>query len=265
MPEGPVRRRRRLVPAAVLLALFFGAFVVGSARADGTLTVKYVGCTGLSVTPSPAPSGSVSVLVYDDDNCNAAFTLTGPGVNFSSDLNSTGMGIDHPAGPFGPFNLQAGATYTVRDSNINASASFSPTGGSTSSTGGSTGGSTGSSGGSTGSTGGSTSSGGKTSGSTSSSTGKTLGTLVGTISSTGKATLKLGGATVKKLKAGVYKLTVTDQSKKAGLVIQALGYHAMSESAVSGTGTKTTTLRVIPAKYFFQATGGPRTYFTVTS
>jgi hypothetical protein len=247
---------------AVVLSLVVGALVVGSARADGTLTVKYVGCTGLSVTPSPAPSGSVSVLVYDDDNCNAAFTITGPGVNFSSDLNSTGMGIDHPAGPFGPFNFQAGATYTVRDANINASASFSPTasGGST----GSTGGSTGSSGGSSGSTSGSTSSGGKTSGSTSSTGTKTLGALVGTISPNGKATLKLGGATVKRLKAGVYKLTVTDNSKKAGLVIQALGYHAMSESAVSGTGTKTTTLRVIPAKYFFQATGGPKTYFTVT-
>jgi hypothetical protein len=246
---------------AVLLALFFGAFVVGSARADGTLTVKYVGCTGLSVTPSPAPSGSVTVLVYDDDNCNANFTLTGPGVNFSSDLNSTGMGIDHPAGPFGPFTLQAGATYTVRDANINASASFNPT-----ASGGSTGSSGGSSGGGSGSAGGSTSSGGNTSGSTSSSSGtKTLGTLVGTIGPTGKATLKLAGATVKNLKAGVYKLTVTDQSKNAGLVIQALGYHAMSESAVSGTGTKTTTLRVIPAKYFFQATGGPKTYFTVTS
>jgi hypothetical protein len=244
-----------------LLALFFGAFVVGSARADGTLTVKYLGCTGLSVTPSPAPSGSVTVLVYDDDNCNAAFSLTGPGVNFSSDLDSTGMGIDHPAGPFGPFNLQAGATYTVRDANINASASFSPTvsGGSTGSTVGSAGSSSGSV-----SSGGATSSGGS-SGSTSSSGGtKTLGTLVGAISSTGKATLELGGTTVKKLKAGVYRITVKDSSKKAGLVIQALGYHAMSESAVSGTGTKTTTLRVIPARYFFQATGGPKTYFTVT-
>jgi hypothetical protein len=197
----------------------------------------------------------VTVLVYDDDNCNAAFTLTGPGVNFSSDLNSTGMGIDHPAGPFGPFNLQAGATYTVRDSNINASASFSPTASGGSSGGSGSGSGGGSSGGSSGSTGGSTSSGGA----------KTLGALVGTISPTGKATLKLSGATVTKLKAGVYKLTVTDNSKKAGLVIQALGYKAMSESAVSGTGTKTTTLRVIPAKYFFQATGGPKTYFTVTS
>jgi hypothetical protein len=262
MPEGPARRRRRLVPAAALLALFFGAFCVGSARADGTLTVRYVGCTGISVTPSPAPSGSVTVLVYDDDNCNANFTLTGPGVSFSSDLNSTGMGIDHPAGPFGPFNFQPGATYTARDANINASASFTPAAASGSTSGGATT-TTGSNTGSSGTTG---SSGGKTSGSTSTSGGsKTLGTLVGTISATGRATLKLGGAPVKKLKAGVYKLTVTDASKKAGLVIQALGYHAMNESAVSGTGTKTTTLRVIPAKYFFRATGGPKTYFTVTS
>jgi hypothetical protein len=255
---------------AVLLVLFFGAFLVGSAHADGSLMVNYIGCSGLSVSPNPPPTGNVTVLVYDDDNCNAAFTITGPGVNFSSDLNSTGMGIDHPAGPFGPFNFQAGATYTVRDANINASTSFSPsaspasmgsTGGST----GSSGSSSGTSGSSSGSIGGSTSSGGSTTGSTSSSTGiKTLGTLVCTISPTGKATLMLRGATVKKLKAGVYKLTVTDRSKKAGLVIQALGYPAMSESAVSGTGTKTTTLRVIPAEYFFRATDGPKSYFKVT-
>src|SRR6478752_5474029 len=114
MPVGPARRRR-LVPVAALLALFFGALFVGSARADGTLTVTYVGCTGMRVSPNPVPAGSYSVLVYDDDNCKANFSLSGPGVSFTSDLDSTGMGIDHPAGPFGPFNFQAGATYTARD------------------------------------------------------------------------------------------------------------------------------------------------------
>jgi hypothetical protein len=97
----------------------------------------------------------------------------------------------------------------------------------------------------------------------SSSNGATLGTLVGSISVTGKATLTIGGSTVKKLKAGVYKLTVSDHSKKAGLIIQALGYHAMTESAVSGTGTRTTKLRVVRGKYFFEATDGPKIYFTV--
>jgi hypothetical protein len=259
MLEGPARNGRLVAPA-VVLALFFGAFFAGSARAEGTLTVRYVGCTGMTVTPNPPPAGSTSVLVYDDDNCNASFSLSGPGVSLTTDLNSTGMGIDHPAGPFGPFNFQAGATYTVRDSNISASTSFSPSAAASSS-----GGSSGSSGVTSGSTAGTTSSGGQTSGSTTSSGGTTtLGTLVGTVSPTGKATLVLGGATVKRLKAGVYKLTISDRSKKAGLIIQALGYRAMSESAVSGTGTRTTTLRVIPARYFFQATGGPKTYFTVS-
>lgn len=259
MPEGPVRRR--LVAPVAALSLFFGAFFVGSAKADGTLTIRHVGCTGMSVSPNPLPAGSHTVLVYDDDNCNASFSLSGPGVNVSSDLNSTGMGIDHPAGPFGPFSFQAGATYTARDSNISASASFTTAGGgSTGGTGGS-----GSTGGSGGSSGGTSGSGGKSS-ATSSSSGnaKTLGTLLGSISAAGKATLTMGGAPVKRLKAGVYKLTVSDHSKKAGLIIQALGYHAMTESPVTGTGTKTTTLRLIPAKYFFQATDGPKTYFTAT-
>jgi len=248
------------MPSAVLLVLIFGAFFVGSARAEGTLTVTYVGCTGMRVSPNPPPAGSMTVLVYDDDNCNASFSLSGPGVSLASDLNSTGMGIDHPAGPFGPYNFQAGATYTARDSSINASASFSPA-----ASAGSSGGSGGTSGGSSGGTSGGASSGGtKSSGGSTSVATKTLGTLLGSVTATGKATLTIGGATVKKLKAGVYKLTVSDHSTRAGLVIQALGYHAMTESAVSGTGTKTTTLRVIPGKYFFQATGGSKVYFTVS-
>ena len=258
MREGPVRLRRRLVLAVALLAAF-AAYAGDASAVDGTLTVTYVGCTGMRVSPNPLPAGSYTVLVYDDDNCKASFSLTGPGVNLTSDLDSTGMGIDHPAGPFGPYTFQAGATYTARDSNTSGSATFttSAAAGSSSSSSGSSGSSTGSSSGSSSSTG--------TTGSSSPSGTKTLGALVGAISPTGKATLTISGATVKKLKAGSYKLTVADHSKKAGLIIQALGYHAMTESTLPFTGTKTTTLRVIPGKYFFQASGGPKTYFTVTS
>ena len=78
------------------------------------------------------------------------------------------------------------------------------------------------------------------------------------VSATGKATLTLGGSAVKKVKHGFYKLTVVLHSKK-GFVIQALGYHAMSYPKA---GSRTLTL--IPHKYFFQAAGGPKTYFTVT-
>ena len=81
--------------------------------------------------------------------------------------------------------------------------------------------------------------------------------LACTISATGRASLKLGSSTVKRLEAGVYKLSVSDHSKKAGLVIQALGYHAMTESAPSGTGTKTTTLEGDPCEVFLRGHGRP--------
>ena len=210
----------------------------------------------------PVPAGSHDALVYDDDNCKANFSMTGPGVNLTSDLDSTGMGIDHPAGPFGPYTFQAGSTYTVRDTNLSGggAASFTPTasGSSPSSSSGSTSSSSGSS------SSGSSSSNSSSSSSSSSTGAKTVGTLVGSISTSGKASLSLNGATVKQLKAGVYHLKISDHSKKVGLVIQALGFHAMQESGPSAVGTTTRNLTVIPGKYFFQASGGAKTYFTVT-
>lgn len=217
------------------------------------LTVTYVGCTGLKVTPDPVPAGTYVVLVDDNSNCPANFSLTGPGVGLTSNLES-GMGIAHPGGPFGPYTFQPGATYTASDSGLSASTTFTPTDAGNAPTPPSTTTTTSAGAGTTSNTGGK---------SPSTSGTATLGTLVGSISARGKATLTVAGSTVKKLKAGVYRLAVSDHSKKAGLIIQALGYHAMAESAVAGTGTRTTTLRVIPGKYFFQATGGPRTYFMV--
>ena len=55
---------------------------------------------------------------------------------------------------------------------------------------------------------------------------------MGSISPTGKVKLTIGGSTVKKLKAGVYKLTVSDHSTTAGLIIQALGYPILSMRSI---------------------------------
>ena len=59
--------------------------------------------------------------MYDSgDFPSPKFSMTGPGVSVSSDLNSTGMGIDVPS-TFGPFNLPTNSSFTVSDTNMGAS------------------------------------------------------------------------------------------------------------------------------------------------
>jgi hypothetical protein len=245
-----------------LCALTIGLVVpsAGVARpAASELLITYVGSSSLrlSVNGSAVSSGgtipadSYNVLVDDPDFPSPRFVLTGPGVSVNSDLNSTGMGIDLPA-TFGPFTLQAGATYTARDANMGASLTFS------------TGGSSGTSGGSSSSSGGSTS-GGSSSSSSGSTQAKTLGTLVGSLSAAGKAALTLGGKPVKTLKAGLYSITVSDHSANAGLIVQKLGFHAMTLSGAAAVGSHSSRLTLSDGKWFVAASrGGVKTYFSVT-
>lgn len=241
MLKRPARRASSVVLATVVAAVLFTA-LGANAFPFGILKVTYVGCTGLTLTPDPFPTGNYLVVVNNPDNCPVSLSLTGPGVNLSVNTGAVG--------PFGPYNFQVGATYTASDSNSSASVTFTPTpAGSPSSTGA-----------------GASTSGVPARASSSSprpsSSVTSLGTLAGSISPTGKAGLTIDGSTVNKLKAGVYKLVVSDHSKKAGLIIQALGYAASDVSGVSGTGTTVWSLRVIRGKYFFRATGGPKTFFT---
>jgi hypothetical protein len=68
------------------------------------------------------------------------------------------------------------------------------------------------------------------------------------------------------VKAGIYTLTIADRSKKAGLVIQKLGFHAMNESAAAFVGSHSSRLTLSPGKWFFKASSGStKTYFTVTN
>src|SRR5947207_15440846 len=111
--------RKRLTVTALLAlcacAVTLGASAGAEARSadSATLLVTYVGTSSLQVklgdgtvvrAGGTIPAGSYQVLVDDADDTNPAFTMTGPGVSISSDLNSTGMGIDRPA-MFGPYTL----------------------------------------------------------------------------------------------------------------------------------------------------------------
>ena len=251
-----------VVAAASACAVAGFAVSGGVARtlAPGTLRVAYIRSSSLQFQDtngnpiSSMPAGSYQVVVDDPDDQNPSFNMSGPGVSglSNNNLNSSGMGIDRPAF-FGPFNFQAGATYTASDSNIaGSSISLNVTAG-----GGSSGGTT------TGSSGVTTT---QSTGTTKTTSGTTtLATLTGTVSAAGKATLTLRGSIVRKLKAGRYKLTVADHSKRAGLVVQKLGYPAMTESAMAKTGTSTHTLTLSSGKWFFASSAqGKKTYFSVT-
>jgi uncharacterized protein YdaL len=99
-----------------------------------------------------------------------------------------------------------------------------------------------------------------------SSTTTLVGTLKGSVSVSGKPALIFAGKAVKTLKAGRYKLTVADKSKKAAFIVWKLGSHAMTLSAVAKIGSSSHTVTLIAGKWFFEgAMSGPRTYFTVKS
>jgi hypothetical protein len=265
---GLSRRRGRLLIALAALAASFVVPSAGVARSQAdVLAVTYIGSTSLQVrapdgstvrSGGTLPAGSYQVQVDDPDYTSPKFQITGPGVNVSDDLNSTGMGIDRPA-YLGPYTFQANASYRIQDANIGASSAITFTttaGGSTSSGGTTTSGGTSSAG---------TSSGGTSSGGTSSGGTKLVGTVKGSVSLTGKPALSFNGKAVKTLKAGRYTVTVVDHSRKAGLIVWPLGKRSITLSGAAAVGSSSHTVTLGAGKWFFEAlTRGPRTYFTVT-
>jgi hypothetical protein len=280
MPVGPGNgRRRRYLVAFALCSCALGltagsAHSAGTTIADGaTINVVYTTSslqvktdTGTVISSGTTiQAGSYTIQVYDSgDFPNPKFSMTGPGVSVSSDLNSTGMGIDVPS-TFGPFNLQTTSNFTISDTNMGASSriAFSTSASVMAAGGGGVGG-----GGGSGSAGGGSSTGGGTAtgGGTSSGakTVKTLGTLAAAVSAAGKPTLMMGGITVKSAKAGVYKLTVIDHSRKVGLVVGKLGSLPTRLSGVAAVGTSSRNLSLTAGKWYFAASAtAPKTYFSV--
>jgi len=214
---------------------------------------------------SSIPAGSYTVLVFDDASTDPtpAFVMSGPGVSITSDLDSTGMGIDTPTS-FGPFNFAAGGSYSIKDSNLAGSATTLTV--------------TAASGGSTAST--------TTPPTTSTTTPpvttqqttttrpatttttpsgpKVMGTVKASVSAAGKATLSFSGKAVTSLAAGRYTVTVADRSAKAGFILGKPG-HPVLLSGVKTVGTSSHTLTLTAGKWFFEgAIDSPKVSFTVT-
>jgi hypothetical protein len=273
------RRRARVFIASGALALCGFALGAGSlatprAHADnGTINITYVSPTTFQVklgtgavvnSGGTIPAGSYQILVYDSpgEDLNPKINVSGPGVSVDSDLNSTGMGIDVPS-TFGPFTLPAGSSYTVQDTIIGASSRMTFT------TGGSTGGSTTSATTTTQTTQATTTTQTTTKTTTAATTTtsgpKTIGLITAAVSSSGKLTITMMAMPVKSLKAGTYKITIGDKSKKAGVILAAAGKPPKILSGIAATGTSTHNVTLTRGKWEFKPSStGPKTVVTVT-
>ncbi len=282
MVDSSGRRLGRLFAVGALLVLCgaalgvtAGSVGVGGARAAGpTLTIAYITPTSLQLklgdgtivrSGGVVPAGSYMVLVYDDgEDLNPNLTITGPGVALTSDLNSTGMGIDAPS-TLGPFTFQTSSSYRIQDTNLGASSLLTFTTTATvSASSGST--STGSSitTGSSQTSGGGTSTAASSTSSPASTPVRMLGTLRGSVSASGKATLSFGGASIKRLKAGLYRIVTRDHSKSAGLIVRQGSKRAITLSGIAAVGTSNRTMTLSAGKWLFEPTAhGPKTSFSV--
>lgn len=250
-------RNRFLFPAVAVLAAVVCA--AGSAHSTSlALNVAYT-ANSLKVTYNGSavsngtviPAGTYQVNVSDDPNSgdqNPNFTINGPGVSYSSNLDSTGMGIDGESG-FGPFTFQTSSSYSIEDKNLGASTLVTFMTSSTVSSGPAT-----------------------TTTSTSpsptptpihSGVTRSLGTLAGSLSSSGKVTLDFKGNAVKSLKPGRYTFRVDDHSKKAGLVLEHGKTH-ITLSGASAVGTRSIGTILSAGRWTIASAGRAKLSFSVS-
>jgi hypothetical protein len=247
--------RGSLLGVAVLASLCLSALGSAASGVNGlTINIMYTTSSlqaklsngTVLASGTVVPPGPYSVVVYDSvDGSNPLFTMTGPGVSVSSDLNPTGVGIEVPM-TFGPFLLEASSSYSIFDANMAGGSAISFT---------------------TSATGSSASSEATSSGSTSSGStaAKTLGSLALFVGAGGKPFLSLGGKPVKTLKPGRYSLIVGDSSRKAGLLIGHGSVHPTTLSGVAAVGASSRSVNLTSGTWFYETSPrGPKIYVTVT-
>ncbi len=265
---------RRLVAAAAGLAVL-GAVATGIADArtavNPTLYATYrTDCTFALTLDSGAavvsiPPGSYQVFVSTPfpfaDNPPATceypkFRLSGPGVDISTDLSGGGDTTSQLSATFSPsstYVAQDGQQPALSRTTFVTAASGTPVSPTVTS-----------------SAAAPTSSGSKSTDVVGSArTGTAVqGVLIGTVKATaaGALTLTREGKAVANLKAGRYRVTVDDRSKKSGFILQQVRGRARTVTGTSFVGKHTVTVELRAGQWFFYATFlGTKRYFIVTS
>jgi hypothetical protein len=92
------------------------------------------------------------------------------------------------------------------------------------------------------------------------------GTLTASVGRTGSLSLTRSGRNVTSLKAGRYRVVVTDRSTKSGFIIQEIRKPARTVSGGAFTGKRSVTLSLKPGQWFFYSTFlGKKNYFIVAA
>jgi len=264
--QSPNRASVRL-RAALLLVVFGAACVLAAASAQGAVSAKiYVRFTvshtfvvtfadGSTVGTTSAPGvqippGTYQIVLDNSDNVkDMTFYLAGPGVQLI-----TNMGGGEATGDTQNVTFQANAQYQFYDQGnpgpttrfISTSASGSNGGDVSSPVSGAN------SGGVAGSTGGNNSL--ISSKSAVAAAAIYRGILSGSVSPAGAVTLLQGGKAVTRLKAGRYRVTVTDRSATDGLVIGWSKGDPVSASGSSFVGTRSSNVVLTDGRWIFYAT-----------
>ncbi len=260
--------------SVVVLGLTAGLVIAGRAPAavsqnmnafvhsDDSIGLKFADGSavgGQTAVPLVIPPGTYSISVLDDAS-EHNFHLLGPGVDQSTDIGGV-------ATPSWSVTLQPGQSYRfLCDNHPDFMFGTFQTSGTASGGGGTSsgrwrhvqlgGGGTTSGGGSTTPSGG-TGSGGLSPGAS------TAGTLAATITSGGGVTFTFKGKTVTALKAGTYKVSVLDGSKKTGFAVRKPTHATVTITSASFVGKHTVNLKLTTGKWTFITPSGKHV-FTVS-
>ena len=91
------------------------------------------------------------------------------------------------------------------------------------------------------------------------------GTLHGIVARSGKSSLRRNGKAVTSLRAGRYTLSVDDQSTKQGFRLQPLRGKVQTITTAGYVGWQEVTVEFVSGRWWYFASGGARTAFTVAS
>jgi len=228
--------------------------LVATFQENHTITLTLA--DGTSVSGLTIPAGSYTIHMENPyDVAGPEFDLSGPGVSLVTDM----FFGETPSETYRA-ELQPNSTYTWRNNERPTTVFTFRTAGTAAS--------------SSSTSGGSSSSSSSSSGTKSSSTSKDVvgsqvvpfrGTLAGDVSTTGKLSLKLRGKPVATLKAGVYTVSVLDETARGDFVLQKLGKPPVTLSGRAYVGRRSAKVTLRAGQWMFFSSAGKKSYFAVTA